>query len=166
VYSDLGYEVHVWVIFWSSRNMVKGYHHPDICWPNRGHRLLRRDTIDVRAGSSVIPVTVREFARSTRTGSDTDQQLILYWTQEGGRIWNEEDERMAQTTGAHGWVGERLFSREQATPTGRIVVLLGTRLWGDGATIRSQTLDLAGQVATELYRVCPWATPTRSGTQK
>src|SRR5262249_32378488 len=26
-YRDLGYEVHVWVVYWSSRNMVKGYHH-------------------------------------------------------------------------------------------------------------------------------------------
>jgi len=165
VYSDLGYEVHVWVIYWSSRNMVKGYHHPDVCWPNRGFRLARRDNIDVTVGTDTIPVTLREFNRgndqSAKPGREKDQQLILYWTQEGRRIWTEDDERQAQATGgaSHEWLGERLTRQEQRASTGRIVVLLGTQLWGDGATIRKQTLELAGKIARELYHVCPWANP-------
>jgi len=165
VYSDLGYDVHVWVIYWSSKNMVQGgYHHPDVCWPNRGFKLLQRETTDVVAGRDTVPVTVREFARgaesSAKAGRETDRQLILYWTQEGRRIWTEDDERKAQRLGSHDWLEERLFHREQVAQTGRIVVLLGTPMWGDGSAIRKQTLELAGQVAEELYRVCPWAAPT------
>ncbi|MCE9568222.1 MAG: EpsI family protein [Planctomycetes bacterium] len=165
VYSDLGYEVHVWVIYWSSRNMVKGYHHPDVCWPNRGFRLSRRDTINVTVGTDTISVTLREFNRGSeqtaKPGREKDQQLILYWTQEGRRIWTEDDERQAQATGgaSHDWLGERLTRQEQRTPSGRITVLFGTQLWGDGITIRKQTLELAGGIASELYRVCPWARP-------
>jgi EpsI family protein len=150
----LGYEVHAWVVFWSSRNMVKGYHHPDVCWPNRGFRLARRDVTAVPAGGGTLPVTAREFTR------DASRQLILYWTQEGRRVWSEEDERRVQATGdSHDWLGERLFRRDPPAATGRLVVLLGTSVWGDGETIRGQTLDLARQLAEEVYRVCPWAAP-------
>ncbi len=153
IYRDLGYEVHVWVIFWSSRNMVKGYHHPEVCWPNRGFTLSRGDTEPIPAGGGTIPVTVREFARGT------ERELVLYWTQEGRRIWSEEDEQRMRSSGdSHGWLGERLF-RKPGPPTGRIVVLLGTQAWGDGATIRSQTLELAKLIGEELYQQCPWAAP-------
>jgi EpsI family protein len=150
----LGYEIHAWVMFWSSRNMVKGYHHPDVCWPNRGYRLARRDVTPLEAGGGVLPVTAREF---TRAG---ERQLILYWTQEGRRVWSEDDERRVQATGdSHDWLGERLFRRAPPAATGRLVVLLGTPVWGDGTTIRKQTLDFAAQLAGEVYRVCPWAAP-------
>jgi EpsI family protein len=162
-YSDLGYTVHVWVIYWSSQRMVNGYHHPDVCWPNRGFRQTLRDTVPVALGdgSGSVPVTLREFVRTGSGGRDTDRQLILYWTQEGRRVWDAADEQRAQATGgvAHDWLGERLFRRERPVVTGRLVVLLGTPLWGNSGTIRSQTLDLAGRVAGELYRACPWAAP-------
>jgi EpsI family protein len=156
VYRDaaLGYEVHAWVIFWSSRNMVKGYHHPDVCWPNRGFRLQKREVVPLAAGGGTVPVTVREFAR------DQHRQLVLYWTQEGRRVWSAADEERVRATGdSHDWLGERLFRREPAAPTGRLVVLLGTPVWGDGAAIRSQTLELTAGLANELYRICPWAAP-------
>ena len=150
----VGYEVRAWVIFWSSRNMVKGYHHPDVCWPNRGYRLARRDVTPVEAGGGVVPVTSREFTRGT------DRQLILYWTQEGRRVWSEDDERRVQATGdSHDWLGERLFRRAPPAATGRLVVLLGTPVWSDGGAIRKQTLEFAGRLAGEVYRVCPWAAP-------
>lgn len=151
---ELGYEVHLWVIFWSSRNMVKGYHHPDVCWPNRGYRLQRRDVVPVEAGGGIVPVTLREFTQGD------SKQLILYWTQEGRRVWTEEDERRVQSVGdSHDWLGERLFRRETVGATGRIVVLLGTTVWGDGAIIRTQTLRFAADLAREVYRLCPWAAP-------
>jgi len=167
VYSELGYDVHVWVMFWPSTTWwERGYHHPDVCWPNRGFNLTRRDTVDIPMGAGTIPVTVREFAHKSKVpakaGRETDQQLILYWTQENRRIWSEEDEQRAQGIGySHVWIGERLFFRDQNASTARLVVLLGTPMWGDGAMIRRQTLELAGQVAEELYRVCPWANPTQ-----
>lgn len=154
VYRDLGYEVHVWVLFWSSRNMVKGYHHPDVCWPNRGFHLTRRDVVPVAAGGGTLPITVREFTRGS------DRQLILYWTQEGRRVWSEDDEKRVQAAGdSHDWLGERLFRRDPPEATGRLVVLIGTPVWGDGQTIRDQTLDFAARLANEVYRICPWATP-------
>ncbi|WP_439622253.1 exosortase C-terminal domain/associated protein EpsI [Gemmata sp.] len=169
-YSDLGYTVHVWVIYWSSQRMVNGYHHPDVCWPNRGFRQTVRDTVPVPLGGGPgsVPVTLREFVRTAPGGRDTDRQLILYWTQEGRRVWDAADEQRAQATGgaAHEWLGERLFRRERPAVTGRLVVLLGTPLWGDGATIRTQTLGLAGRVAGELYRACPWADPQGGTVQE
>jgi EpsI family protein len=157
-YRDLGYEVSVWVMYWTSRNMVKGYHHPDVCWRNRGFRQESRDLVPISAGGGTIPITVREFARDTDRG--TNRQLILYWTQEGKRVWTEEDEKRVQAAGdSHDWLGERLFRREPLAATGRIVVLMGTLVWDDGKAIRAQTLDFAGKFAEEVYRTCPWAAP-------
>jgi EpsI family protein len=157
-YRDLGYEVTAWVIYWSSRNMVKGYHHPDVCWRNRGFRQEKRDLALIAAGGGTIPVTVREFANDSE--KRPTRQLILYWTQEGRRVWSEEDERRVQAAGdSHEWLGERLFQREPVGATGRLVVLIGTQLWDNGTVIRAQTLDFATQLAEEVYRVCPWASP-------
>ena len=66
---------------------------------------------------------------------------------------------MQATGDSHDWLGERLFRRDAAAATGRLVVLLGTPVWGDGKTIRKQTLEFAAQLAGEVYRVCPWAAP-------
>lgn len=157
-YRDLGYEITVWVIYWSSRNMVKGYHHPDVCWRNRGFRQESRDLVPISAGGGTIPITVREFARTSETHAT--RQLILYWTQEGARIWSEEDERRVQAAGdSHDWLGERLFRRGPVAATGRLVVLIGTPVWDDGKLIRSQTLDFAARFAEEVYETCPWAAP-------
>lgn len=154
IYRDLGYEVTVWAVFWSSRNMVKGYHHPDVCWPNRGFRLVSREVVPLPAGDGTLPVTVREFERGP------DRHLILYWTQEGRRVWSAEDEQQVRLAGdSHDWLGERLFRRPPPEPTGRLMILLATPLWGDATVIRDQTLDLTRQFADELYRVCPWAAP-------
>jgi EpsI family protein len=157
-YRDLGYEVTLWILYWSSRNMVKGYHHPDVCWRNRGFRQESREMVPIAAGGGTIPLTVREFARDS--GGRSHRQLILYWTQEGRRVWSEEDERRVQAAGdSHDWLGERLFRREPLAATGRIVVLIGTPVWADGKAIREQTFDLAAKLAEEVYRVCPWAAP-------
>jgi EpsI family protein len=157
-YNDLGYEITVWMIYWSSRNMVKGYHHPDVCWRNRGFRQESRDLMPIAAGGGTVPITVREFARPTEERSN--RQLILYWTQEGKRIWSEEDERRVQAAGdSHDWLGERLFRRDPVAQTGRLVVLVGTPVWDDGRAIRSQTLEFARELADEVYRLCPWAAP-------
>jgi molybdopterin/thiamine biosynthesis adenylyltransferase len=91
----------------------------------------------IAAGGGTIPLTVREFARDS--GGRSHRQLILYWTQEGRRVWSEEDERRVQAAGdSHDWLGERLFRREPLAATGRIVVLIGTPVWADGKAIRKQ----------------------------
>jgi EpsI family protein len=159
IYRDqFGYEVDVWIIYWSSRNMVKGYHHPDVCWPNRGFRVASQDLVPIAAGGGTLPVTVREFTRQSERGSQ--RHLILYWTQEGRRVWSADDEKRVQAAGdSHDWLGERLFRREQVTATGRLVVLIGTPVWSYAAPIRKQTLAFTAMLAEEVYRVCPWAAP-------
>jgi EpsI family protein len=151
----LGYRANVWVIFWSSQSMVKGYHHPDVCWQNKGFRMMSRAVVPADLRGCTIPITTREFEKHK-----TDRQLILYWTQEGRRVWTEDDERAAQIGGdSHGWLGERLFRRAPPDATGRLVVLIGTEVWGDGAENRAQTLEFAKRIADAVYDVCPWADP-------
>ena len=99
-----------------------------------------------------MPVTVRQFRRGT------DQYLVLYWTQEGRRVWTEADERWVRLAGdSHDWIGERLLGRDRAEPSGRLVVLMGTPTSGDGRVVREQALMFAGLMADALYGVCPWA---------
>ncbi len=151
-----GHEWNVWVIYWSSQNMVKGYHHPDICWPNRGYTLQRRTILELSAGGGRLPVTEREFCRGT------ERWLIWYWTQEGQRVWSEADERRAQLLGdSHAWVAERLWG---AAPTvrGRLTVLVATPVWGDGRLIRLQSQAFLVQLAHYIYELCPWAAPPQS----
>ncbi len=152
IYRDLGYEAHVWVISWSSRHMVKGYHHPDVCWPNRGFQLESRSVEPLDLASGVqLPVTAREFSHGK------ERQLVLYWTQEGSRVWTEEDEKKAQRDAfSHLFLFERLWTKPP-TPTGRLVVLVGTSTWGDGAIVRERMVELTRLLADEVYRVCPWA---------
>ena len=152
VYDDFGYEAHVWVIYWSSRQMVKGYHHPDVCWPSRGFHLDNREVeVVCPAGGGKLPITTRVFSRGR------ERQLILYWTQEGRRVWTEEDERRAQDEAYdHSLLSERLFAKPKPA-VGRLVVLVGTQTWGDGVEIRTRMLGLCRLLADEVYRICPWA---------
>ena len=152
LYSHFGYEAQVWVMYWSSRQMMRGYHHPDICWPNRGFQQQSRDVVEVQlANGGRLPITVREFARGTQ------RQLVLYWTQEGRRVWTEEDERRAEYEAfSHEILLERLVNPSKP-PGGRLTVLIGTQTWGDGMEVKARTLELSGRVADELYRLCPWA---------
>lgn len=156
--NEWGTQVSVWVIFWSSQNMVKGYHHPDICLGNRGFVVRHRERIPLSIDNgATIPVTVREFVLST---DKSQRQLVHYWTQEGRRIWTEDDERAAYVTGdSHRWISDRLFGAPDAVETGRIVVLLSTTLTGDGALTRKDMLDFTRELAEAIYELCPWAKP-------
>lgn len=158
--NDIGQKVDAWVIFWSSQSMVKGYHHPDICVANRGFVVREKDILPLAVdGGGTVPVTVREFVHHTRS---SDRQLILYWTQEGRRVWSDKDEESARLTGdSHRWVSDRLFGTPEVGEDGRIVVLLGTELTGEGKRQRAETLDFAKQLAGAVYDLCPWARPPK-----
>lgn len=154
--NNLGERVSVWVIYWSSAKLVKGYHHPDVCLGNGGFRANERwmETVALAGGGSVA-ATAREFRRGER-----ESQFVLYWTQEGNRIWTDADEREAQKeTGLFaepGWIADAVHGRT-ADPVGRMVVLIGAN--GSSAFIRGETLRFARRFAGELYAVCPWAKP-------
>ncbi len=135
---------------------MKGYHHPDLCWGNKGYRVTAKRTEDVQPpGCGVIPATAREFLRGER-----DTQFVLYWTQEGNRIWTDSDERAAQAeTGfltRPDWLGDA-FEGKPAQPTGRLVVLVGTE--SAAPLARAEALRFTRELAAEVYRLCPWAQP-------
>jgi EpsI family protein len=148
-----GYSIEVWVLFWTTRNAIKGYHHPDICFPSRGWK---------RADSDAVPVTLADggtFQLSTRRFElDGQKQLVAYWTQEGRRVWTPEDERAAQLAGdSHRWIGDRLTLRGKYESTAKLTVLMGADLWHE--SVEKKMTDFCRDFATELYRVCPWAAP-------
>ena len=156
--NNLGQRVAVWVVYWSTAKLVKGYHHPDLCWGNQGFRVTAKRTENVEPdGYGTIPATAREFVRG-----DHDTQFVLYWTQEGNRIWIEADERAAQAeTGfltRPDWLRDAL-SGKPAQTTGRLVVLVGTE--STAPLAQAEALRFTRSLAAEVYRVCPWAKPER-----
>ena len=150
--NNLGQTVSVWVIYWSSAKLVKGYHHPDVCLGNLGFRVTSRRVKMLRPEhSGAIAATAREFHRGER-----DRQFVLYWTQEGNRIWNDADELSAQNESGFDWL-TGAFSAHRNQPTGRMVVLVGTD--GTSPLARSETARFSTELAGELYTLCPWAAP-------
>ena len=155
--NNLGQEVHCWVMYWSSLSAIRGYHHPDVCWGNRGGVPTYRG-IDVvePAGGGRLPVTVRRF-EVTR-----GQNFLLYWTQDGKRVWDEKVEAMAGGQGltefssSNSWVSD-LLSPPANRPPGRLTVVLVSR--HVGPTAERDMNELARRLADELYALCPWASP-------
>jgi EpsI family protein len=154
--NQIGRGTFVWVIYWSTANQVRGYHHPDVCLPNAGMRPVARTTETVRPDcGGEVPVTGRKFV------GDRGTLYALYWTQEGQRVWGEIDEQAAQyAIGGRGLflrMGEMLRTGLPKGAQGRLVVLIGT---DDGSEFaKSETLAFAKKLADEVYRVCPWAAP-------
>jgi EpsI family protein len=150
--NNLGQTVSVWVIYWSSAKLVKGYHHPDVCLGNLGFHVTAKRVETLRPkNSGAIPATAREFHRGER-----DSQFVLYWTQEGNRIWDDADEVAAQNGSGFDWFASA-FSGRRNQPTGRLVVLVGTD--GTSPLAQSETARFCTELAGELYTLCPWATP-------
>jgi hypothetical protein len=142
-------------MFWSGSGSIRGYHHPDVCWPNGGWDVVRRDVrpIDWRVGATT-PVTFRTFAREHR------RQLICYWTQEGKRVWTdrEEDEAHLEGTPGHRWIRERLLG-EPLEESGRLSVLIGSEMWDSGELSEQLLVAFCRDLMRELYRAVPWAAP-------
>jgi EpsI family protein len=155
VYTRLGYEAHVWVMHWRSANGVRDYHHPDLCWPNRGFAPTeRRVESVVTPGGRTVPLTYREFARGK------DRQIVIYWTQEGRRIWTEADERDAiSPVFPLKWIVRRLDRPGRDECDDRLAVLVGMDTW-DGAKFgRAELLELMRKLAGAVFQTCPWAEP-------
>jgi exosortase len=161
--NNTGQRVYVWALFWSTADMVKGYHHPDVCWGNKGYASTakRIETIHPSAGGA-IPATVREFQRDILNGKAREYQYVLYWTQEGSRVWDDRDEHNALSGGFGFFFDPKMWFREESrdeavASNGRLVVLVcspGT----DPASTRD-ALKFTRLFCDELYRICPWAGP-------
>jgi exosortase len=155
--NNVGEVAIVWAFYWNTGAAIKGYHHPDVCWGNRGFAAPEKwiEPVPV-AGGGTVPVTARAFRQGKH------QQLVLYWTQEGRRVWTEADERAAvndmlySPVREHGWVSDllRVGGRERGP---RLVVVVVAPAADDRA--RKEVARLTRAVADELYRVCPWAAP-------
>ena len=153
--NNLGQSISVFAIYWSSARLVKGYHHPDVCLGNQGFRVTSQRIEILRPrDSGPIPATAREYER------DGSAQFVLYWTQEGNRIWDESDELAAQKeTGfltRPEWFDDALSGR-MTQPTGRLVVLIGTS--GITPLDRREATEFARRLAEEIHTICPWAKP-------
>lgn len=154
---NLGSEAQVWVFFWRSGAAIKGYHHPDVCWGNRGFR--PSDVWDARLTTPTgeLPAMGREF----RQGGE--RQVIVSWTQEGSRVWTEADEQaaaadlMATSWAGHRWVGDLLGATVAAPRISVVVVIPAAR-----PASRVDARDLATRIAAEVARLCPWAAVTSS----
>jgi EpsI family protein len=159
--NPLGQEAHVWVVFWSANSAVRGYHHPDVCFPNQGWTRTGQEQwpVELAGPGEVLPITVRRFERADH--GHVRRQLICYWTQEGPYVWAEGDEAAAYAAGpSHVWVRDRLLRRGELARSGRIAVTVGAELWG--GTYAEKAVDsFCRRFAAELYKACPWATPRR-----
>jgi EpsI family protein len=153
----IGRSTSVWVLYWSAASQVRGYHHPDVCLRNAGMTEAERSSERIHpTGGGEIPITARLF------NHDRGSLYVLYWTQEGRRVWGPEDERAAAAgLGGRGLavrLGE-LFTRSTAVSTdrGRLVVLIGT----DNASElgKAESLAFARMFADTVYELCPWASP-------
>ncbi len=155
--NNVGQEAYVWAFYWRTGAAIKGYHHPDVCCGNKGFAATAKwvEAVPV-AGGPAVGVTAREFRRGR------DQQVVLYWTQEGRQVWTDADERAAAAdmlssswTG-HQWVGDLLGAGgRQAGPRLQVVVNVPAA----GPAARKAAAQVAAQVAARLYEVCPWAKP-------
>lgn len=156
LYEDpLGRQWEVWLLFWSSPALVKGYHHPDVCWPNRGYQCVEQRTVMVPVSSGVqLPVTERLFARQQQ------RYWVWYWTQQGRRVWTAADERHAQLLGdSHAWVWQRLWYRRAPDIQARLTVWIGIPSGSQAALLCQPSYEFIQRLARQLYEFCPWATP-------
>jgi EpsI family protein len=154
-----GTDVAVWAFYWGTGAAIRGYHHPDVCWGNKGYEVVGRWVEPVRAGEATLPVTAREFRHGR------ERSIVLYWTQEGRRVWTAEDERAAlsdmltSSWSGHRWVGDLLGAPARETGPRLTVVLVAPASEYTSGRNRREVAALSGLVAAEIYRVCPWAVP-------
>jgi EpsI family protein len=158
--NNVGREGTVWVFYWGAGSAIVGYHHPDVCWGNKGFQAAEKWVEPVPVPGGSVPVTAREFRHGR------ERMVVLYWTQEGRRVWTDADERAAEsdmlTSSWHGhkWVGDLLGARTEA-PGPRLTVVVVVP--DAGLSARREAVALTRLVAGEVYHVCPWAGPEAGG---
>jgi EpsI family protein len=159
--NNVGAEAHVWVFYWDTKAAIKGYHHPDVCWGNKGFAASNSwvETLPPAGEAGPVAATAREFRHGV------DRQVVLYWTQEGRTVWTDADENDAKANllissfSGHQWVGRLLGATTDAGP--RLQAVLVVPGWGPAT--RRQAAEVARLVAGALYAACPWAAPESIG---
>ena len=153
---DLGHEIAVWIFYWEASSAIRGYHHPDVCYRNRGwdrvpeaksHHSVELDQ------QRTLSITVRHYERAR------DRTRIAYWTQEGKHVWTDEDEASADKSGpGHNWIRDRLVENPPEL-SARISVLIASGVWGRSERGDRIVDKFSKQLAEHLYMICPWALP-------
>lgn len=155
VYRDeLGHQIDVWVVYWGASTAIRGYHHPDVCSTNRGWTTTDkgRQPLALDDGRT-LPLTIRTFDR------DRSRQRVAYWTQEGKRIWSEQDEENADKSGpGHAWIRDRLVEHPPEM-SARLSVLIQTDYGGRSSRTDQMLDEFTKDFAKQLFDVCPWARP-------
>jgi exosortase len=123
--NDIGQRVIVWVVGWDSTSQILGYHHPDTCLPGAGFTEKRRWIETVRLTNGIdMNLTARQM--QTPTG----ELGVLFWNQEGGRVWTEADEANSSKLIGHGALVQRLQDliegKPPLKPERRIMVSMAT----------------------------------------
>jgi len=154
--NNIGVQADIWLIAWSSPEAVRGYHHPDICLPSRGFEVQRQWQEEVTTPCRTIKARARSLARGP------EKLTVLYWTQEGSRVWNaaDEEQAMSQLGGLRGLqqsIMQLFDSPATSAREPRLVVLIGSS--AAGSQIQRNLVQLAELLAPELERICPWTRP-------
>lgn len=151
--TSLGQDAEAWVLYWSSTRGMRGYHHPDLCWPNHGWDFAGQERVSLTLSDGTsFPLTVRRYRQKNR------EQMVCYWNQEGGRIWSVEDEERLRQADSFGLIRERLF-RSRPPEEGRLAFLVAAELGGNRNYSARTVLSLTVELAEKVYHSCPWAKP-------
>src|SRR5262249_30462030 len=142
-------EAEAWVLHWSSTRGMRGYHHPDLCWPNHGWTFAGQEQVDLPLeDGTTLPLTVRRYRLKNR------EQMVCYWNQQGGRVWSPEDEQQLLETDSFGLIRERLF-RSRRPEEGRLAFLVAAELEGNRNYSARMLLLLTAEFAQKVYLSCP-----------
>ena len=153
--NNVGRKAHVWVIFWN-RFTYSDPHDPDVCWPRRGFEIAARTKQPVGWSGKSLVATARDYRRGS------DRELLVYWMQDGSDVVSDpdappQDKALFRNRAGHGWLARLLGLSEEDGYRPRLMVLIAIPQGGEPA--RADARTLAGLLAAELYRVCPWAEP-------
>jgi exosortase/archaeosortase family protein len=158
-YSDkLGRTAEVYFMFWATPASTAHIHHPDVCWPARGCTLAggRVRPVPYAASHEPLGVSVRHY--DNEFGK---REIVFYWTQNGNAVL-PDGRGPADRVSEYAWVVDMLRGKDPPERVSRLSVLVATDVpVGRPADQEDRLAALSGQIAAELYRVCPWATPPR-----
>jgi len=152
-HNTVGQEAHLWVMYWatSARTFESAeIHHPDICWRARGFGIDRRQTRVLHSAELGTPITVSvsHYSRGH------EQQVVLYWSQEGSAVVEEGERRGGDRVG-HGWILSLL--QLGGAPRPRLAILIGSDSSTSVAHTEKTLAAFATLFADSFYRQNPWA---------
>lgn len=151
-----GQQIRCWISHWTVTSAARDLvHHPDICWPNQGWTLVRRERVRVSIPQPAqLEMTLMHFEQESL------RQVVGYWAQDGAHPWSVDDEERVRTNWpTRRWVMDRLLNHKVTKPAPRLVVLIGADVWDGNGLTQQAVEEFASELASELYRVCPWALP-------